>query len=221
MDGSNFLPQDVPYVVEQISNLDRIIYAPKDNEVHVAEVDNVPKGNILISPQNEGYKPANSSAGRSDQVIPPLKFQPQTVLVEDSDKESYDESIHRDSPSFVPNSVSQQLTPSDTVVQSQRGEDSVSSSFVPNSVISDKGKQVVENNNEKIANDMMVIGRFWCDDEHEAKDAAATPEIVENSTDSFTKVLSKSHKKKQKKAKNKAMKFSGYNTRYRADSQSL
>lgn len=70
---------------------------------------------------------------------------------------------------------------------------------------------------------MKIIGRIWSDDGIAIQDVEVNsdPINVDNSGDTFTKVLSKSHKKKQKKARRQAQRFSAYNTRYRADSQSL
>lgn len=148
----------------------------------------------------------SNSVSRRVLVNPILGLQTDPVdLVEDLDMETkYDESIHPDSPSFVPNLVSRPFTLLDHRAFSQRNSPSDFSFFVPNSSVSRKDRQMVlKNNNVKVANDMKLIGRLWSDEVNEDQEVKVNFDAmnVGNSADNFTKVLSKSQKKKQKKAR--------------------
>lgn len=162
------------------------------NEDKAAEVAQDKSVGVDSNKEKENLQDVQNSA-LMIQVNPILGLQSDPVdLMEDSDVETkFDESIHPDSLSFVPNSV-QTSTPLDHTALSHINSSSVYSTFVPNSSVLGKDSQVVlHNTNVKVANDMQVIGRLWSDDVFEDQEVEVTSGAVnvDNSADNFTTVL--------------------------------
>lgn len=115
------------------------------------------------------------------------------------DNSIHDEYYQPESPDHVSNSISHHSVSSEAM-------QSTPSNYVLNSVSSHER----EWSNNIVAHDRKIVGGLWSNDDNEEDGNSK-----EKTEEPFSVVLTKSQKKKQRKAKQQAQKAEQYNTRYK------